>query len=809
MTGSSSWAAALRCFVFSLLTILSLPALAGAASDGNTQVLWVAAGGSVFKISPLDSMPSLELAAPPHIQALTIDQANNHVWLYSHKHLWAYDAQGNLLLNLDIPRNFHGGKPVGMAVDSAAGNIWIGIQKKLYRLDLNGDLTATLDMGRNIRGLAFDSTRSHLWIAEDHDLIILDKTGGTLFTVNLDRKGKPIMVTYDAYLHQVWVASQHGLSRYDEEGVLVFDTQISNEVDLDDFLVADGQGGLWGASERTLVHFDQSGLLEFTLQPFVTDPDEDDIRKITGLVADPRSHTAWVANHRYLKQYEVNGNFLKIIDSRAWMGDSKKSNKDDDHARGDIYRVAFYAGVNAPKISITEPRDLSYIKYAQPVISITYVETGSGIDPATIAIKSNGIPVQITCQTSADGAQCIPIEALPDGNYTFSATIADYMGQVSEPAMVTFVIDTVPPPLPIGSLLGFEVGSGDALILAGQVGSVVSDAMNVTVSNIRTGETVTGTVNADGSFSIQVPGRNSDAFTIVLTDLAGNEAPPLYMHGSDVPLQLSITSPAAESAVAGNMVNVTGTFHGALNSGITVNGIPAVLINDEWAANNIPLTAGVNTLTAIATTAGGLTVTQTLEVTSVGTTPLILNVAPASSGIAPFPVTFQYQFLGEATPQDIRIDYTGNGNYVSVPDPTATLNYTYPTSGVYPVTLILTDSSNAEYQAHLLVVVQEPSQMDALFQSIWGDLTTALASSNKAAAMHVLDGTAQRNYGSAFDTLIPHMQDIVDTFSPLLRSSISGSIGEYAIVRPWGGHQSLFFIYFLKDQDGIWRLDAM
>lgn len=809
MTGSSNWAAALRCFVFSLLIILSLPALAGAASDGNTRVLWVVAGGSVFKISPSDSMPSLELAALPHIQALTIDQVNNHVWLYSHKHLWAYDAQGNLLLNLDMPRDFHGDEPVGMAVDSAADNIWIGIRKKLYRLDLNGNLTATLDMGRNIRGLALDSTRSHLWIAEDHDLVILDKTDGTLFSVSLDRKGKPVALTYDAYLHQVWIASEHGLSRYDEEGALVSNTQISNEVHPDDFLVADGRGGLWGASKRTLVHFDQSGLLEFTLQPFVTHSDEDDIDKITGLVADPRSHTVWVANHRYLKQYEVNGTLLKIIDSRAWMGDSKESNKDDDHAHSDIYRVAYYAGADAPKISITEPRNLSYIKYVQPVISITYVETGSGIDPATIAVKSNGIPVQITCQTSADGAQCIPIEALPDGSYTFSATIADYMGQVSEPAMVTFVIDTVPPPLPIGSLLGFEFGSGDALILAGQAGSVVSDVMNATISNIRTGETMTGTVNADGSFSILVPGANSDAFAIVLTDLAGNASASLYMHGSDVPLQLSIISPAAESAVAGNIVNVTGTFHGALNSGITVNEIPAVLINHEWVVNNIPLKAGVNALTAIATTAGGLAVTQTLEVTSVGTTPLILNAAPASSGIAPFPITFQYQFLGDGTPKGIRIDYTGNGNYVSVSDPTATLSYTYPTPGVYPVTLILTDSSNAEYQAHLLVVVQEPSQMDALFQSIWGDLTTALASSNKAAAMHVLDGTAQRNYGSAFDTLIPHMQDTVNTFSPLLRASISGSIGEYAIVRPWDGHQSLFFIYFLKDQDGIWRLDAM
>lgn len=146
---------------------------------------------------------------------------------------------------------------------------------------------------------------------------------------------------------------------------------------------------------------------------------------------------------------------------------------------------------------------------------------------------------------------------------------------------------------------------------------------------------------------------------------------------------------------------------------------------------------------------------------------------------------------------------------MAVSDPGAALNCAYSAPGICPVTLILTDLNNVRYHAQLYVIVANPDQMGMLFTSIWGDMTTALVSGNKAAAMNEVDGTAQRSYDQVFDALMPHMQQIVGTFSPLLRSSISGSLAEYAIVRPSSSDGGVFLVYFIRDQGRNWRLDSM
>lgn len=717
------------------------------------------------------------------------------------------------MVNASLLRDFYGDAPAGMAVDAAAGNVWIGIHRRLYRLDLNGSLQATLDLGRGVTGLALDRSRSHLWVAEQRSIVVLDKVGNIVSTVYLSRPDRPTAIAYDAYLDQVWVVFEHELVRYDHNGNQVFDMRLPPKADLDDFLVADGTGGLWAAGDHTVAHFDQSGLLQFSLQPFASDPDNDGdadhVQKILDLVADPLNHSAWVASRRYLKQYSTDSTLLQTVDSHTWLGDS---GSDGDHRRDDnhgIHHVALYADTIPPTISFITPKDFSYTNHSQPSFSLAWSDTGSGVDPTTLKVMSDDAPLAVNCQTTDSTAQCAVSPTLPDGTYTLSATVADYAGNVATLASVTFTIDTAPPPLPGGAFIGFVPGSSGSVTLVGQAGGVASDVAFVTVTNVRTGQTTTGTVNSDGSYSISVPGTSSDEFAITLTDLAGNVTAPFYMHGGDPAPQLTITSPVADATVAGNIVNVTGTFQGPLNTGITVNSVPAILSGDQWVADNVSLMPGANTLTVTATTDGGLTLTQSVTVTSSAVTQLILTATPEGTGVAPFTVTFQYQFLGAATPQNLKVDYTGSGNYVAVSDLTATLSYTYSMPGIYPVTLVLTDSNNSQYQAQFYVVVQDPDQMDTLFKSIWDDMTTALVSGNKAAAMNELDGTAQRNYGPVFDVLMPYMQQIVSTFSPLLRSSIYGSLAEYAIVRPSSSDGNVFFVYFIRDQNGNWRLDSM
>lgn len=831
MLGVSFW---MRRLAAACLLVIPVSIILAGSAVHDARVLWVNSAQRVFKVSPANGTPELELAGLPLIQALAVNPQNNRVWLYSHSHLWVFDSQGQQLLNKQLPREFLGDAPDGMVVDGQAGNLWIGMQARLYRLDLNGEIKATLDLHRQIEGMALDPTRSHLWVGERRQLMVLDKVGTTLFTVPLERD--PQALAYDAALDQVWVVSGHTVSRYDAGGNQVFTAWESG--DINDHIAPDGQGGLWAAGDSTLSYIDESGNLAFTLTPFASDPDHDgdiDHRgRIVDLVSDPLNHTTWVADARYLEQYATDSTLKQTIDVRSFTGstpDCPSGLRPTEHSSGGhsdrcdrergvgwqgiwfgdhgVRHVALYVDTLPPTITFTAPKDLTFTNRSKPTFVVAWTDTGSGVDSTTLKVTSDGVPLPINCLASDTDAQCSVASVLQDGTYTLSTTVADYAGNQSKPASVTFTIDTVPPPLPGGAFIGFTPGPAGSVTLVGEAGGVAADAASVSVTNIRTGQTATGTVNSDGSYSISVPGTASDEFAITLTDSAGNVTAPFYMHGSDVPLRLTITAPAAGANIPGDVMNVFGTVQGPANTGITVNGVPAVLSGSQWVANNLSLVPGVNTLIVTATTSGGLTVTQTLNVSSAGSSSLILNATPTAVGIAPLAMTFEYQFLSQTAIQNLHIDYSGSGNFVDVSDPAATLSYTYSTPGIYVVTLILTDANYVEYQAQLSVVVEDPEQLDALFQGIWGDMTTALISGSKPAAMNKLDYTAQQNYGTAFDVLLPHMQQIVSTFSPLLRSSISASTSEYAVVRPLPVGGNLFFIYFIKDQNGVWRLDSM
>ena len=88
-------------------------------------------------------------------------------------------------------------------------------------------------------------------------------------------------------------------------------------------------------------------------------------------------------------------------------------------------------------------------------------------------------------------------------------------------------------------------------------------------------------------------------------------------------------------------------------------------------------------------------------------------------------------------------------------------------------------------------------------------MNNALLAGDKTKAMTYLNSQAQAKYGPVFDSLMPIFAQIVSDQSPLLRSSLSDSIGEYGVVtsNPNGNH--VFLIYFLKGTDGVWRLESM
>ena len=224
---------------------------------------------------------------------------------------------------------------------------------------------------------------------------------------------------------------------------------------------------------------------------------------------------------------------------------------------------------------------------------------------------------------------------------------------------------------------------------------------------------------------------------------------------------------------------------------------------------SVPLVTGTNVLNTVATTAEGLSVSDSITVTSNGVSPFDVSAEPAG-GIAPLSTNFVLTNNNVNPLQKIEIDFDGNGSidYISI-DPDAPIPFTYGAPGIYQARITVTDSQNQVSTQVVLVSVLDGTKMDQLIAALWGGMNGALVSGDTVKAGGFLNDAAQRKYLPVFQTLLPQMPQIIASYSPLRRISITGEIGEYAISRPIGGKNMLFLVYFLKDVDGVWRLDSM
>ena len=269
---------------------------------------------------------------------------------------------------------------------------------------------------------------------------------------------------------------------------------------------------------------------------------------------------------------------------------------------------------------------------------------------------------------------------------------------------------------------------------------------------------------------------------------------------------VTVTSPAPGAVIASDSVTVSGTFSGPNNSGIAANGVVAAIVGDTFVASNVPLQPGGNTLTVTLTTPNNQTATQTLSVTSTG--PAVIEVlASPTQGVAPLSVTFTINNRTGNAIQSVQADYSGTGGFATV-DP-RTLSNTYTASGIYQATFIIIDSTGASYQQSVPISVQDTAQIDQMLQTAWWGFATSLATRDTAQALQYFNAQAQQKFQSVFQTLATDLPQIVSSFSAPQLVSVTSDVGEYAINRTIDGVDRIFFVYFLRDVDGVWRIDDM
>jgi hypothetical protein len=270
---------------------------------------------------------------------------------------------------------------------------------------------------------------------------------------------------------------------------------------------------------------------------------------------------------------------------------------------------------------------------------------------------------------------------------------------------------------------------------------------------------------------------------------------------------IAVISPMNGASVQGDRVLVRGTIQGPSNSGVMVNKYVAALAANGAFAVEIPLAVGSNQIEAVMTTPHGQSAAQTISVTADGFQPSV-SIA-ASPVYATAPVT-------------TKVTVTNNGSSTvttmvdgSTPGPTvpagesALIEVTYSTPGSFPLLVTATDAQSNVISKEFVVVSVDQAQLEQMLRANWTGMLNALGLGQKATALSYLDPIAGARYGPVFDALLPQMSSIVSSFSTPVTARITADFAEFIVNRSIQGVDNAFFIYMLRNRDGVWRIGGM
>jgi hypothetical protein len=252
---------------------------------------------------------------------------------------------------------------------------------------------------------------------------------------------------------------------------------------------------------------------------------------------------------------------------------------------------------------------------------------------------------------------------------------------------------------------------------------------------------------------------------------------------------------------------VTGSIANAANieTGVTVNGIAASLINNQFAVNNVPLTEGQNTITVTATDIDGTTATKSITVNaSIATNYIKLSAYP-ESGVAPMEVTLRINGTFSITNPVITSTGPGAVEQLTSDNPDE-LKYKMTTEGVYYFTAQATGPDGNIYSDTIAITVLPLAQVDTLLRAKWATLTNALTNKDIATASTMMHPSVREKYQIIFELLKDSMPALIAAHENLVFDSIADNRCYYELSVFEDGVLSAYRIVFEKDENGIWLI---
>ncbi len=273
-------------------------------------------------------------------------------------------------------------------------------------------------------------------------------------------------------------------------------------------------------------------------------------------------------------------------------------------------------------------------------------------------------------------------------------------------------------------------------------------------------------------------------------------------------ISIFVSSPADGETINGPDVMVKGAIINSTGNetGITVNGRVATMYGNQFIANNIPLTEGLNTITVTATDTDGNTETTSITVNAVTTGNYIRITSDIESGIAPLEVSLRID--GSFSIEESNLNITGPIQPEILSSSPEEYTIKLIAEGIYYVTVSATGPDGNVYQDTIGIIVMNKAQMDRLLQNKWEVMKMALGNGNINSAVNYFAIDSRNVYTDQFSALEPILSEIVNELntSQINMESIEDRIAGYEILVIREGTTYSFHLKFTKDVDGLWKI---
>jgi hypothetical protein len=463
------------------------------------------------------------------------------------------------------------------------------------------------------------------------------------------------------------------------------------------------------------------------------------------------------------------------------------------------------AANTAPSVTITSPKAGATL-YANQSVPVTVSATDADGTVAKVELFANGTLIG-TLTAAPYTFNWVPTVA---GSYSLTAKATDGLGAPTTSAAVSVTVNANTSPV-VDLMLpqaGQQFAAGGTINLVAKASDSGGSIAHV---DFYAGSTFLGSVGS-APYALAWTGVPAGPYALIAkaVDDHGVVTTSAVVNVSVQPLALTATSPAEGASIASDFVLVRGTYQAPPNSGVTVNGVVAA--NDgqgNFFINNFPLAPGPNTLTITLSSSDGQTSTLTRNVTSTGLAPFQIT-AESDNVLAPGIVTFRVARRGVSPVVSWQVANLSDGTVDSaVFDGVTLTKLTLTTPGVYSPAVTVTDSVGNTYTQIVALVVSERNMLDASLRTLLAQMMNALTAGDTNTAMSFLSTAGRGRYTSVFAQLAVLMPTIVASWSAPQASSLHVDIGEYTVRRVVAGVKHIYFIYMLKDDYGIWRIDSL